>query len=103
MDWDRSRWIQIDLVLGTLFDVMIHAMNSVLLIQHFTSIEALLITLAFDAILLYVVLFNPKLAWANPSQIPSWVQRRLKPLSGDERQEIQILEKIGGKLNLGQM
>ena len=28
LDWDRGRWNQFDLVLGTLFDVLIHAMNS---------------------------------------------------------------------------
>ena len=76
LDWDRGRWNQIDLVVGTAFDVFIHAMNSVLLIQHFSSVEALVLTLALDFLLLGIVLYNPKLAWANPTQIPSWVKKR---------------------------
>lgn len=39
LDWDRSRWIQIDLVLGTMFDVAIHAMNSVLLFPYISTTE----------------------------------------------------------------
>merc|ERR1712223_2136327 len=81
LDWDRGRWNQIDLVIGTSFDVFIHAMNSVLLIQYFSSTEALLLTLAIDFVFLAVVLYNPKLAWSNPTQIPAWVKKRLSPLS----------------------
>ena len=77
LDWDRGRWNQIDLVLGTTFDMLIHVMNSVLLIQHFSSVEALVVTLVLDFFFLAIVLYNPKFAWANPTQIPAWVQKRL--------------------------
>ena len=99
MDWDRGRWIQIDLVVGTLFDVFIHAMNTFLLIEHLTSTEALLLALIVDGNLLAYLIFNPKFAWANPSQVPNWVQKRVKPLSPEQRQEIQTIENLGGKVN----
>ena len=98
LDWDRGRWIQIDLVLGTLFDVMIHAMNSALLIPQVSSVETIFICVGFDAVLLAVVLFNPKLAWSNPAHVPTWVQKRVRTLSADERQEIKTIENIGSKL-----
>merc|ERR1712203_51432 len=98
LDWDRGRWNQIDLVLGTTFDMLIHVMNSVLLLQHFSSVEALVVTLVLDFFFLAIVLYNPKLAWANPTQIPAWVQKRIRPLSADERQEIKTIENLGNKL-----
>ena len=28
LDWDRSRWNQLDLVFGTAFDMMVHVANT---------------------------------------------------------------------------
>ena len=95
LDWDRSRWAQIDLVFGTLFDVGIHALNSVLLFPHVDSVEGFLFAMAMNVILFYVFVFNPKFAWSNPEEVPKWVQSRIKPLSADQRQEIKTLEKLG--------
>ena len=94
LDWDRGRFNQLDLVLGTLFDVMIHAINSVLLIQHLTSIEGLVLALILDALFVVLVLFNPKFAWATPNKVPNWVQKRVRALSEDERQAIQTFDQM---------
>ena len=49
------------------------------------------------------VMFNPKLAWANPTaQIPDWIKLRMRPLSDDERQEYKTIEKIGDTLLMKQ-
>jgi len=95
LDWDRSRWAQIDLVLGTLFDVAIHALNSVLLFPFVDSMEGFIFAIVMNIILAYVFIFNPKFAWSNPEEVPKWVQSRIKPLSADQRQEIKTLEKLG--------
>ena len=81
-----------------MFDLAIHAMNTVLLIPHVNSVERILLALAIDAILGLVIIFNPKFAWSNPEEVPNWVQSRIKPLSPDERQEIKSLEKMGHRL-----
>ena len=94
LDWDRGRFNQLDLVLGTLFDVMIHALNSVLLIQHLTSIEGLVLALILDAFFVVLVLFNPKFAWATPNKVPSWVQKRVRALSEDDRQAIHTFDRM---------
>eukprot|EP00093_Oithona_nana_P002255 02255.XXX_10566_10062_1 [CDS] Oithona nana genome sequencing. len=94
LDWDRGRFNQLDLVLGTFFDVMIHAINSVLLIQHLTSIEGLILALILDAFFVVLVLFNPKFAWATPNKVPSWVQKRVRALSEDDRQAIHTFDRM---------
>ena len=95
LDWDRGRFNQLDLVIGTFFDVFIHALNSVLLVQYLTSIEGLVLALVLDAVFVVVVLFNPKLAWATPNKVPNWVQKRVRTLSHDERQEIKTFDNLG--------
>ena len=103
LDWDRGRWYQIDLVIGTLFDALIHAMNSFLLMQHFSSMGSLFVSVMVTFILSLLVMFNPKLAWANPAaKIPEWIKLRMRPLTEDERQEIQVIEQIGSKLLITQ-
>ena len=94
MDWDRGRFNQLDLVIGTFFDVFIHALNSVLLVQYLTSIEGLVLALFLDAMFVVLVLFNPKLAWSSPNKVPNWVQKRIRTLSTDERQEIKTFDKL---------
>lgn len=98
LDWDRGRWIQIDLVSGTLFDVFIHAMNTFLLVEHLTSIEGLFLAITVDALLLVVLIFNPNFAWANPAQVPDWIQKRVRPLSDEQRQEIKTIEALGDRV-----
>ena len=93
LDWDRSHWKQVDLVLGTLFDALIHAMNVSLLVQHLVSVNLLITSLIVTFILFLMVIYNPKLAWANPeSKIPDWIKLRMRPLSDDERQEWKSME-----------
>ncbi len=94
LDWDRGRWNQIDLVLGTLFDIAVHAMNCVLLSPFVDSTRDLLLGTAAVIILVAVVLYNPKLAWANPDAVPTWVKKRMRPLTDDQRQEIAGLEAV---------
>ena len=95
LDWDRSHWKQADLVLGTLFDALIHAMNVSLLVQHLVSVNVLITSLIITFILFLMVIYNPKLAWANPgSKIPDWIKLRMRPLSDDERQEIKSLDNL---------
>jgi hypothetical protein len=103
LDWDRGRWNQLDLVFGTVFDVGVHAMNSVLLAPFVSSTQALIFALVLDGILTALVLFNPKLAWANPDNIPNWVRKRLSPLSPDQRQENKTLEELSRKLSAKQV
>ena len=95
LDWDRSHWKQVDLVLGTLFDALIHATNVSLLVQHLVSVNVLITSLIITFILFLMVIYNPKLAWANPgSKIPDWIKLRMRPLSDDERQEIKSLDNL---------
>ncbi len=49
-------------------------------------------------LLIVVVFFNPKLAWATYGKIPNWVRKRVQPLSEDQRQEIKAVEEIAGKI-----
>ena len=98
LDWDRSHWKQVDLVLGTLFDALIHAMNVSLLVQHLVSVNVLITSLIVTLILFLMVIYNPKLAWANPeSKIPDWIKLRMRPLSDDERQEWKSMEILQNK------
>ena len=100
LDWDRGRWYQIDLVIGTLFDALIHGMNSYLLMQHFSSMRSLFVSVMVTFVLSLLVMLNPKLAWANPTKkIPDWIKLRMRPLTDDERQEIKVIEQIGSKLD----
>ena len=61
--------------------------------------EGFLLALAIDTIFFLIFIFNPKFAWSNPGEVPPWVQKRIRTLSEDQRQEIRTLEKIGSKLN----
>ena len=82
-------------MLGTLFDALIHAMNVSLLVQHLVSVNLLITSLIITFILFLMVIYNPKLAWANPgSKIPDWIKLRMRPLSDDERQEIKSLDNL---------
>merc|ERR1712080_47821 len=102
LDWDRGRWNQLDLVLGTSFDILTHVMNVYCLFQVLdasltTIIPHLLVVLS----LVIVIMFNPKLAWANANRLddaPDWVKNRVKPLTKDQSQEWEFVETLGTKL-----
>merc|ERR1719150_1607050 len=81
LDWDRGRWNQLDLVLGTAFDMSIHIANAVFL-SAYLSTQSLTVALILVAGLCRAILFNSKFAWASRySAIPSWVAKRIKPLT----------------------
>jgi len=100
LDWDRNRWNQIDLVLGTAFDLGVHVANTYLLgIQ--LSVASILLGLLVVAGLCQAVLFNSKFAWASRySAIPSWVAKRIKPLTVEQRQEVTWMDKLAGTVAL---
>jgi len=97
LDWDRGRWNQIDLVLGTAFDMSIHAAN-MLIIGSGLSTTQILPSFVIVAVLYVIVFSNPKLAWASykANNMPSWVSRRIKPLSQDQVQEVELFDRMLG-------
>merc|ERR1719367_1548412 len=96
LDWDRNRWNQIDLVLGTAFDLGVHVANTYLLGVQL-SLVSILLGLVVVAGLCRAVLFNSKFAWASRySAIPSWVAKRIKPLTVEQRQEVTWMDKLAG-------
>ncbi|XP_037072880.1 uncharacterized protein LOC119093959 isoform X2 [Pollicipes pollicipes] len=68
LDWDRSRW-QPDLLLGTLFDVSVHAVNACYLGIQLSG-QGVLAACLISALLVYVVLYNPRLAWNSKDSMP---------------------------------
>ena len=100
LDWDRGRWNQIDLVLGTLFDVGVHAMN-VWLLFEFLSLDRVVISLVVCCVYLALILYNPKLAWAsfNNQSIPDWIKKKVKPLTDQQRQEFKSMEQLDAWLS----
>jgi hypothetical protein len=58
----------------------------------------MLASIGFVLLFTLVVFFNPKLAWSTYGKIPSWVRKRMQPLSDDQRQEIKAVEEIAGKI-----
>ena len=99
LDWDRSRWSQLDLVLGTSFDIFTHALNSYCLFQVLdVSMSVIVIYLLIVAFLTVGILWNPKLAWANANDLenaPSWVKNRVKPLTRQQSQKWDVVESAG--------
>eukprot|EP00091_Calanus_sinicus_P000357 TRINITY_DN10299_c0_g1_i3.p1 TRINITY_DN10299_c0_g1~~TRINITY_DN10299_c0_g1_i3.p1 ORF type:complete len:162 (+),score=49.20 TRINITY_DN10299_c0_g1_i3:313-798(+) len=93
LDWDRGRWNQIDLVLGTAFDMGVHIANTYLIgamLSYSSLITGILITLA----LYQMVIMSNRLAWAARGSIPAWVEKRIKPLTAEQRQEILWLDQL---------
>ena len=83
LDWTRTsetkaRW-EWDIILGTAFDVIVHAINTYILSQFLTTVE-LLVAIAMVSGTSLVVLYNPRFAWCNPSCVPGWVSRRVVPV-----------------------
>merc|ERR1712215_27666 len=66
LDWDRGRWNQIDLVLGTAITLVLYKM----------------------------VIGGKSFAWASKASMPDWVAKRIKPLTSEQRQEIQWMDQL---------
>ena len=54
---------------GTLFDIAVHAVNAVCLSWSLTR-QAVVVGTSVAMILVYVVLYNPRLAWASKVRPP---------------------------------
>lgn len=96
LDWDRKRWNQIDLVLGTLFDAGVHGMNAWFLMELLPP-EKMHLGWVLTAFYTLAILCNPILAWSSfkSQKTPEWIKKKLKPLTADDRQEIKMLESLG--------
>ncbi len=80
LDWgfsDYCRDWHWHLVLGTLFDTMVHAVNTYLLSQYLTR-SAMLFTMATSTVVLGLLLSHRRFAWSSPSSIPGWVRKRVQ-------------------------
>ncbi|XP_076445711.1 uncharacterized protein LOC143283385 isoform X2 [Babylonia areolata] len=82
LDWFQSPkagGVEMDNILGTLFDIVVHVCNLCLLAPALSALQmVLLLSVAITTML--SVFYNPRLAWSSPSTLPAWVQRRIKPL-----------------------
>ena len=103
LDWDRGRWNQLDLVIGTLFDTLVHLMNAWFLAEamSWTSVNlSLLAVVAYTGL----ILFNPFLAWSSfredKENIPDWIRKKVKGLTPEQRNELQSVEKLAGWLGV---
>merc|ERR1711890_11510 len=95
LDWDRSRWNQLDLVAGTLYDNAVHAANVYFLgrlLPWYGIGLAMLVVLA----LYYRRFLSNRTAWASRSSIPDWVAKRMKPLTPDQIQEVPWMDQLSG-------
>jgi len=41
-----------------------------------------------------MIMQGSRFAWASRTRIPDWIRERVKPLTEDQRQEIQWLDKL---------
>ncbi|KAL8584346.1 hypothetical protein ACOMHN_031966 [Nucella lapillus] len=88
VDWSSLDWFQspqaggleLDNIVGTSFDILVHVVNLALLGAHLSSVQTVLVLVLAHTTFL-AVFYNPRLAWASPSAVPPWVQRRLRPLA----------------------
>jgi len=96
LDWDRGRWNQVDLVLGTAFDLGVHVANTYLLALHLSP-SAQLLGLLVVAAAYHGVLNSPNHSWGSRyTRLPDWVARRVAPLTSDQRQEVPWMEQLAG-------
>jgi len=93
LDWERGRWNQIDLVLGTTFDMGVHLANTYFIgdmLIHSSILPVIIATI----ILYRRVILGSKFAWASKSSMPEWVAKRIKPLTSEQRQEVQWMDQM---------
>jgi len=93
LDWDRGRWNQIDLVLGTAFDMGVHMANTYL-IGQMIGVTSLITGTAITLVLYKMVIGSKSFAWASKASMPDWVAKRIKPLTSEQRQEIQWMDQL---------
>lgn len=87
VDWSSLDWFQsqkvggleLDNILGTLFDILVHVANLAILSSYLSTVQ-IFVLVGLAQMTAAVVLFNPRLAWASPSSLPPWVQRRIATL-----------------------
>ena len=59
LDWNEGRFNQLDLVLGTLFDVLAHVATACFLLPHVGSNTGVAASVAVVCVLSAIVLLNP--------------------------------------------
>ena len=81
LDWFKSdlgnRW-EIDSILGTTFDLVVHICMTYCLGQYLSTVLILANLVLVQAVVL-VLLFGPYYAWASPGNIPAWIKKRIHP------------------------
>ena len=79
LDWAKSRWVP-DLVLGTLFDVLVHLFYMYhLFVMSQYSVWPMVLAVAITMALLN----NPKLAWSSRANMPDWVRKKVVDITED--------------------
>lgn len=81
LDWFKSdirdRW-EIDSILGTAFDIVVHLCMTYYLAQYMSTVQILAALVVVQGFVV-VLLFGPYYAWASPKNIPAWIQKRIHP------------------------
>jgi len=79
LDWiksnNNSRW-HWDIVLGTLFDLVVHIIYCYLISLHLMPLE-ISAGVSLTAILTLGLIYNGRYAWSTPGKEPDWVKRRI--------------------------
>jgi len=102
LDWDRGRWNQLDLVLGTVFDMSVHMANTYFLgrmisVWHQTFAGAVAMLLYYFVIYdsnIFMYFNLKKGAWSSPNNIPDWVSKRMQPLTEEQVQQVTWMDKL---------
>merc|ERR1719500_40837 len=71
LDWDRGRWNQIDLVLGTTFDMSVHIANTYF-IGTMLNVSSIIPGIIFTLIVYQLVITGSRFAWASKNSMPDW-------------------------------
>merc|ERR1712212_1393391 len=93
LDWDRGRWNQIDLVIGTTFDMSVHIANTYF-IGSMLNASSIIPGIILSLIFYQLVIMGSRFAWASKNSMPDWVAKRIKPLSSEQIQEIQWMDQL---------
>ncbi|KAL3882820.1 hypothetical protein ACJMK2_029126 [Sinanodonta woodiana] len=82
LDWLRSpglkQW-ELDSIIGTSFDIGVHILMAFCLASYLSTVQ-IIFAFALVQCSAYVVLFGRRFAWASPSYIPDWVEKRIQPI-----------------------
>ncbi|ESO85761.1 hypothetical protein LOTGIDRAFT_235727 [Lottia gigantea] len=87
IDWSSLDWfssykngrVELDSILGTAFDVGVHAINAYILSQYMSMLE-IFIGVSISYMSIGYFLFSSKYAWSSPYSMPKWVQQRIRPI-----------------------